>query len=95
MARRVECLCGRVFHVPNGASQCQCRSCGRTWQEVGIVGAVCSALFGELANSSGVRGDRRRSTKRRSTGRQTSRPRPPRNDRIGSIWSLFKAIGGR
>ena len=95
MARKVECLCGRVFHVPNSASQCQCSRCGRTWHEVDLVGAVCCAMFGEVANTPKVQGDRRRSKKRKSTGRQTSLPRPRRNDRIGSMRSLFKAIGGR
>lgn len=94
MARKVECLCGRVFHVPSSASDCQCRRCGRTWHEVDFVGAVCCAMFGELANSPKVRGDRRRSKKQTSTGRQTSRPRPERNDRIGSIRSLFKSVCG-
>jgi len=94
MARRVECLCGRTFHVPDRLAECQCRSCGRTWSEVGIIGAVVSAFVGELAVCSRKRGDRRRSKQRPSSGRQTSRRRPRKYDRSGSIANLFRLFGG-
>ena len=89
MAKQVTCACGKSFHVSTGTTRCQCRRCGRTWQDVGFLGAIATvALGGEIARRQREKGDRERSRERPSYGKQTNR-RPTHRSTIGSVLRFF------
>ncbi len=90
MAEQVTCVCGRKCHMSSGRTS-QCRSCGRRWsgRRIGPVEtAITLLLGGEVANAKGKKGDRKRSEKKSSRGKQTDKKRPANNP-AGAAWRLF------
>lgn len=93
MARKVDCVCGRSFHIGNSTADIQCRKCGRWYsgRELGPVQMVTHVLLGgEVARSRKATQRGRRSNGRSHKGQQTRRR--PRN--LSPVGSLFKAIFG-
>lgn len=91
MAREVNCVCGRRFHIGQRASKVQCRKCGRWWscERMTTFDIVATVLTGgELAGTRQKAGTRKRSSAKPCTKKQTNRRRPPNNP-IGALFRLF------
>jgi hypothetical protein len=91
MARELNCVCGRRFHIGQHSSRVQCRKCGRWWScepmtTLDVVATVFSG--GELARTRKKPGKRKRSSTKSCMSQQTSRRRPPNNP-IGALVRLF------
>lgn len=92
MAREVNCVCGRRFHIGHSNANVQCRKCGRWWsgRELSTFEAVATiALGGEIVRAEHRKGNRKPSRQNSHRVKQTNRSRPASNP-IGSVlrWLL-------
>lgn len=91
MAKELNCVCGRRFHIGQHSSKVQCRKCGRWWAcEPMTTLEVVATVFtgGELARTRKKSGTRTASSAKPCTNKQTRRRRPPSNP-IGALVRLF------
>lgn len=90
MARQVNCVCGRKFHIGHSHANIQCRKCGRWYsgREASGMEAFTTVLFGgEIARTEAKKGKRRRAS-RSHKGRQTKRRRPAPSP-VASVLRYF------
>lgn len=90
IARQVNCVCGRRFHIGHRKSNVQCRGCGRWWsgrELSGLEAAVTVLCGGEIAGTRKKKGKRTNSS-RSHKGRQTNRRRPAASP-LGSVLRYF------
>lgn len=91
IARQVNCVCGRRFHIGHGKAGIQCRDCGRWWsgREISWLQAVLTLICGgEIAGSRKKQGVRQSPSGRSHKGRQTNRRRPGSSP-LASIVRFF------